>query len=139
MNKIITTNDRETYQAGVNLAKSLKKGDIVFLSGQLGNGKTTFVQGMAKGLGIEKRIISPTFILMRSYRLETGSFFHVDLYRVSYPLDEKSIGLDEVMSGDSIVALEWPERLRKLPGKRIDVQINYLDDSKREILISKHE
>lgn len=71
--KYITNSSEETKKIAENFAKKLKGGDIVALYGELGSGKTTFVQGLAKGLGIKKRIISPTFIIVRSYKIEFKS------------------------------------------------------------------
>src|SRR5438874_1292700 len=106
MQKIITNSSEETQKLGFDLAKKMSKNHNIFaLHGDLGSGKTTFIQGLARGLGIDKRIISPTFIIMRTYKTgirnqESGinNFYHVDLYRIN---DEKGVlglELDETMS-----------------------------------------
>ncbi len=84
-NIFITNNLRETQKLAENLVKRLKKGDVLTLYGNLGSGKTTFVQGLARGFGIKKRIISPTFIIVRSYELKIKNpkqnstlFYHID-------------------------------------------------------------
>ncbi|MBI5122538.1 tRNA (adenosine(37)-N6)-threonylcarbamoyltransferase complex ATPase subunit type 1 TsaE [Candidatus Roizmanbacteria bacterium] len=135
MKKIITTNFEETQQLGFDLAKSLK-GGVVCLYGDLGSGKTTFVQGLARGLGIEKRIISPTFIIMRTYEIEDKNFYHVDLYRIENEKDVEGLGLLEIMKDDaSIVVIEWPEKIENLlPEKRKDIFFKYLDGDRREIV-----
>lgn len=138
MKKIITNNFVETQQIGLEFAKTLKGGEVICLYGDLGSGKTTFVQGLAKGLGIEKKIISPTFIIMRTYRIQNSkNFYHVDLYRIAESKDVESLGLLEIMKDkDNIVVIEWPERIEDLlPEKRIDIIFAYLDEDKREIVV----
>ena len=139
--KYLTTSSEETQNLGETLALELKGGDFLAFYGNLGSGKTTFIQGLAKGLGIERRIISPTFIIMRHYNLSQGNFYHVDLYRTENKHDFLSIGLDQIMEDKSnIAALEWAEKLADmLPSKRIELHFEYLGDSKREITIKKYE
>lgn len=139
--KIVTNNEKETRKLGEEFAKSLKKGDVVALFGGLGNGKTTFVQGLAKGLGIEKRIISPTFIIVRSYKINSDeTLYHVDLYRTRDILDARSVGIDEIMSSDSIVVIEWAEKIKEaLPQKRFEIHFKYLNENDREIEFKKYE
>jgi tRNA threonylcarbamoyladenosine biosynthesis protein TsaE len=111
------------------------------------------VQGLAKGLGIEQRIISPTFIIMRSYQVpdyssseakpnrevldfaRTINFYHVDLYRIETERDVEGLGLfDLIGDPENIMVIEWPEKIEHLlPVKRIDLAFKYLDEDKREI------
>jgi len=149
-NKFITKNFEETQKLGEELAGEIKDGTVVALYGDLGSGKTTFVQGFAKGLGINKRLISPTYIILRTYKIklktknlklktsvqEVKNFYHVDLYRIQNEEDIKGIGLDEIIkNGKDIVAIEWAEKLGKfLPKKRIDVHFRTQGDA-REITI----
>jgi len=114
---------------------------IIALTGELGSGKTTFVQGLARGLGIKKRVLSPTFILMRQYAIRYmpyANFYHVDLYRVENEKDVRGLGLSEIWSNpENIVAIEWAEKIKKiLPKKRIDIRFNYLNNNQRKITIS---
>ena len=153
----ITNSSKATQELGRDFAKVLKKGDIVCLYGDLGSGKTTFVQGLAEGLGIKQRIISPTFIIIRSYSLKSQkskvksqkynskvkslgirTFFHIDLYRID---DEKSItnlGIEEIINDpQNIVAIEWAEKLKSfLPTKRIDVNFFYEKEGVRKVAFS---
>lgn len=136
--KIVTTSFQETQQLGETFAKTLQGGEVLALHGDLGSGKTTFVQGLAKGLGIEQKIISPTFIIMRTYqRRKEKYFYHVDLYRIESEHDVEGLGLLELMhDSNNIVVLEWPEKIANfLPEKRIDVIFEYLSDDKRTIEI----
>ncbi len=141
MNKIRLKNLQETQQFAEEFAKTLKPHDVICLYGDLGSGKTTFVQGLAKGLGIENRIISPTFIIARHYKIKDLVFYHIDLYRTETIHDFLSIGLDEILEDNSnIVAIEWAEKLKEmLPSKRIDIKFELISENEREIAIEKYE
>lgn len=128
----ITNGSEETQKLGRDFAKVLGKGDIVCLYGTLGSGKTTFVQGLAQGLGIKRRIVSPTFIIVRNYRitnydLRFKNFYHIDLYRIENKEDVEGLALEEILNDiQNIVVVEWAERLRTLmPAKRIDVKFSF--------------
>src|SRR3990167_2465256 len=120
--KVFVTNSfRETQELGKDFARFLAGGDIVCLHGDLGSGKTTFVQGLAKGLGIKQRIISPTFIIIRNYKIRindkgfpplgTGminNFYHIDLYRINSDKDIEGLGIEEIINDkNNIVVIEW--------------------------------
>jgi tRNA threonylcarbamoyladenosine biosynthesis protein TsaE len=137
----ITYSYKETQSLGESFAQKLVPGDFVAFYGTLGSGKTTFIQGMAKGLGIKRRIISPTFIIIRHYAIKNGNFYHVDLYRTGNKHDLLSIGLDQIIEDkNNIIALEWAEKMGEfLPQKRIDITCEYLgDDDKRKIIIKRY-
>ena len=134
INKVFITNSsKETKRLGRDFAKVLEKGDVLYLYGDLGSGKTTFVQGLAEGLGVKQRIISPTFIIVRSYKLEVISFYHIDLYRINNEKDIKGLGLEEIINDFSnIVAIEWAEKLKSLtPSKRIDIKFSYRKEARK--------
>ena len=146
-----------TQLAGEKFAEKLlnfwesSKARVAVLYGDLGSGKTTFIQGMAKGLGIKKRIISPTFLIVRNYKMKKSkvksqnynskfkSFYHVDLYRTQDEGDLEGLGLKEILEDpQNIVAIEWGEKLGKLmPKKRCDVKLEYLNEDKRRITIDE--
>ncbi|MBF8249749.1 MAG: hypothetical protein HW400_350 [Candidatus Levybacteria bacterium] len=121
-----SNNFAETQKLGRDFAKTLKKGDLVCLYGDLGSGKTTFTQGLAEGLGIKQRITSPTFIIVRCYELQTPAFakasagkqnlklfYHVDLYRVESEKDLEGLGIEEIINNkNNIVVIEWAEKLK---------------------------
>jgi len=136
-----TNNFNQTINLGKEIAKAIKSGTIITLHGNLGAGKTTFVQGLAKGLGIKKRVVSPTFVLVRSYILDGGrKFHHIDLYRIELKKDIKKLGIAELFEDkNNIIAIEWPEKINNLPKKRIDVFFEYLSDTKREIRVKNYE
>jgi len=133
---------KDTEKIAQILAKSLKGGKIIALFGDLGAGKTVFVKGLAEGLGIKKRITSPTFVFIKSYPVKIGSkpliFHHLDLYRASSNADLQSLGLEEVFSQNSIVVVEWANKIYwDLPKKRIDVKIEKVNAQKRRIEIDR--
>lgn len=149
-NFFITNNFRETQKLAENFIKKLKKGDVITLYGNLGSGKTTFVQGLARGLGIKKRIISPTFIIVREYNLKSQiserkiisknlkSFYHIDLYRIESQNDIKNLGIEEIINGKDIIVIEWAEKMKNLlPKKRWDVKFEDVGESRRKITINQ--
>lgn len=112
---ITATSPADTQAAGAELAAQLCAGEVLLLRGDLGAGKTTFAQGIARGLGVEGPVQSPTFTLIAEYpapRLgPAGHFIHVDLYRLEGPADLASIGLDEYFDCPACVTvIEWPDR-----------------------------
>lgn len=142
---VITKDFLETQKLGEEFASGLKGGEVIALYGDLGSGKTTFMQGLAKGLGIDRNIISPTFIIMRTYKISNSTktflkknLYHVDLYRIENEKDVEGLGLFELMNRqENIVAIEWPDKIENLlPEKRINIYFNYKGDDKREIRIN---
>ena len=141
----ITKSASETQKLGERLAHRLKGGEIVGLVGELGSGKTTFVQGLAKGLGIKKRIISPTFVFIRIYDMQlhetkrktTGKLYHVDLYRIEKTEEVAGLGLEEIWSDPkNIVVIEWAEKIERiLPQKAIKIYFEYVGENKRKVII----
>lgn len=138
----------QTHKIADNLLKNLANANLLCLYGELGAGKTTFVQGLAKSLGIKKRVISPTFVMMREYPIIANSqlliinfLYHIDLYRIESEKDAISLNLKELWSGsNNLVIIEWAEKIKKiLPKKRIDVKFSYVSQNKRKIsIIHRH-
>lgn len=142
--EIVTTSAEETQKFAEEFAQKVKPGEIITLSGELGAGKTTFVQGFAQGLGITQRIISPTFIIMRTYSISSpksrvSNFYHIDLYRTATEKDLEGLGLKDIFADPSaITVIEWPERLgNNFPKKNWDICIENLDENKRKIVVKK--
>ena len=137
--EIITQSPGETQKLGQKIGSDLKSGKfkkrILCLYGDLGSGKTTFIQGLAKGLGVKKRITSPTFVFVKKYY---PNFYHVDLYRIEKLEETKGLGLEEIFSTpQTIVAVEWAEKIKEmLPEGRIDIQFKYLNNKKRRVIIN---
>lgn len=144
MKTYLTKSAEETIALGKKTGQNLQKGEIVCLYGELGSGKTTFIQGLAAGLGIDKRLISPTFIILRTYEIKnqtSKTLCHVDLYRIHSEDDIKGIGLDEIIkNGEDIVAVEWAEKLRGLlPKKRIDIHFKPKNEERKITIEEKNE
>lgn len=136
--KTVTHHPNETEQLGVDLAKNLRPGDVVALYGHLGSGKTTFVRGLAKALGIAQPVRSPTFTLIYEYPLpdELGRLFHIDLYRLENPEDVLQLGLEELIPA-GITVIEWADRaIGLLPDERTEVHFEVLQDQERSITIT---
>lgn len=138
MKTLITNSPAKTKEFSKNFAKDIKPPQILALYGNLGSGKTTFIQGLAEGLGIKKRILSPTFVFIRRYSFGKDlKFYHVDLYRLNSERDVESIGLKEILEEKAIIAIEWPEKVGKiLPKDLIEIKLETISESKRKIQIS---
>ena len=132
---IVSAAERDTEAAGERLAATLAPGDVILLHGQLGAGKTAFVRGLARGLGADPDdVSSPTFTLIQEYRGGKMPLFHVDLYRLeSREVDD--LGLDELLSGQAIVAIEWAERWSDRPAQAIEVTLEHEGEDRRHITI----
>ncbi len=112
--QVRTSDEEQTAAAGERLAAALRAGDVVLLYGQLGAGKTAFVRGLARGFGAPpEEVSSPTFTLVQEYRGRV-TLYHVDLYRLE-PAEVDDLGLDELVVGGGVVAIEWAERWRGRP------------------------
>jgi tRNA threonylcarbamoyladenosine biosynthesis protein TsaE len=131
-----THSPEETRELAKRFADELQPGDILVLKGPLGSGKTCFVQGIARGLGITERYItSPTFVLIREYQGRLP-LYHVDLYRLGSGIEIGMLGLDEYLNGDGVTAIEWPEKMEDgLPERTIKISIECLEEMTRKIII----
>lgn len=129
-----TNSPRETITLAESLVKSIDSPVCIALFGELGAGKTVFVKGLAKGLGIEDTIKSPTFVLMRSYSGRMN-LHHIDLYRIK--MGEEFLPFEETLMDEGITAIEWAERAEEfLPDRRIEVKFKMLSGDSREIAIN---
>ncbi len=124
-----------THKAGQLLAALLEPGDVIGLVGDLGAGKTLLVQGLAVGLGMppEIRVTSPTFALVNEYPGGRLAVVHVDLYRLEAEAELEHIGLDELLDGAGVSAVEWCERFPVLPDDHLHVTIEIESESTRRI------
>ena len=125
----------QTRRTGIRLGGLLNRGDIICLSGDLGAGKTTLVQGIAQGWGSTDPVSSPTFILVNVYRRPDGqTLAHLDAYRLSSALEAEDLDLEPLMENGPVV-IEWPERIAEvLPRERMWVSMRWLADEQRGLL-----
>ena len=137
INTFKSSSVNETIKLAGQFASNLKPGDIVFLKGDLGAGKTVFTKGMAKAFGVsDKKVVSPTFVLMNLYEGKLP-IYHFDLYRLENPEEHKTLQLDEYLYGDGVSVIEWPERLGTFAPKEYWlVELSHNNESTRTICIS---
>ncbi len=134
---IISTSEKETEEAGFELARRLRPGDVVALYGGLGAGKTAFIRGMARGLGIEARATSPTFNIVNEYPGRIP-LFHFDMYRLSGPEELFDIGWEDYLDRGGVCATEWSENVEPVfDGNAIRVHILRMDETSRMITIEE--
>lgn len=155
--EIITKNAKETKEMGRILAEEItamnseqrtannrrKEALIIGLEGDLGSGKTTFIQGMAKGFGIRESITSPTFVILKKYKtnvLCSMSYilylYHIDCYRIKSE-DLLELGFKEIAENpQNIIVIEWAERAKKILKNALRIKFEYLDKNKRKIIVS---
>jgi len=143
MREILTKSQQETSRIAKLLAQEIKrkpltnkKALIIGLEGELGSGKTTFIKAVAKGLGIKRRLTSPSFVLMKKYR----NFYHIDCYRIKNYKDILALDFQEIVSNpQNIILIEWAERIRKiLPKDAIRIRFKILSERQRRVIISNY-
>jgi tRNA threonylcarbamoyladenosine biosynthesis protein TsaE len=143
--EILTKSERETKKIGEILAKEVLKANlkgpfILALEGELGGGKTTFLKGFAKGLGIKEKILSPTFILFRKFQIPNSkfqNFYHIDCYRIEKPREILDLGFREIVSNpENVVAIEWADRIRQIiPRQALWLKFKIPNKNQRQIMI----
>jgi len=139
MTKIISQSDKQTEAFGYKLGRVCAGGEIFALSGDLGAGKTCLSQGIAKGLGLKTKVNSPTFVIMKMYKVSghktVKHLCHIDAYRLSSARELEAIGaLDYLKQSDTVTIIEWPERIKAILPKetiKIDLKINHHKLSER--------
>lgn len=144
--EIITKNPSQTKKAGEVLAKEIlkikpgKKALVLGLEGDLGGGKTTFLQGLAKGLGIKEKILSPTFVILKKFKIKNSkfeTFYHIDCYRIEEVKEILDLGFKEiVVDPKNIVAIEWADSIRKIiPKETIWFKFIFITKNTRQIKV----
>jgi tRNA threonylcarbamoyladenosine biosynthesis protein TsaE len=142
--KHTTKNFKETQKLGEKFVKEVlsirrsapqdknNSAVVLGLTGNLGGGKTTFLQGFAKGLGVKEKILSPTFVIMKRFK----NFYHIDCYRLKNEKDILELGFKDIIKNPkNIVAIEWPEKIKKvLPKNTILIKFKFIDNNTREII-----
>jgi tRNA threonylcarbamoyladenosine biosynthesis protein TsaE len=136
---IETHSPEETERAAAELARQLPPASVVALHGQLGSGKTCFVRGMARAVGVTQPVTSPTFTVVNEYRGSGRPLYHIDLYRVQSADEALALGLDEYIEAGGITAVEWPEcAADALPPGTVHVHITEgASEDERRIVIDQ--
>lgn len=141
-----TKGSGQTKELGKSLAKKILKvgpkeeATIFGLKGELGGGKTTFIQGFAQGLGIKEKILSPTFVIMKKFKLKNNNFshfHHIDAYRLKDPEELLDIGFKNIINNPkNIVVIEWADKIKKiLPKTTTWIHFKFINEEKRRIVI----
>ena len=136
---IYSKNEIETEKAGADFAASLPDGSVVAFYGDLGAGKTAFVRGMARGMGIKSLVNSPTFTIVNEY-IGQRELYHFDMYRLGSADELFDIGWEDYLSRGGVCAVEWSENVAEaFEGDEIVVRIEKLSDSERKISIGEEK
>ena len=153
-----TTSDEETLGIGFQLGKQLNRGSVVCVTGDLGAGKTVFTKGIAKALGVKENVTSPTYVLIKKYKIAKKKskpsknvvvknfqfptsnfqfFYHMDAYRLSDPQEALDLGIEEIWSDpNNIIAIEWAEKISDiLPKNKVDLCFESISENERKIMI----
>lgn len=133
----VSRSPEETQAIGERLGVRLTAGAVVACTGELGAGKTCFLQGLARGLGVASGVTSPTFVLVNQYRGRLP-VYHLDAYRTDSLTELVELGLEEMLDGDGVTVIEWADKLLPLlPARTIHVRIEGLGDEPRRIAIEE--
>lgn len=144
-NLYISSSSVQTKKIGEAVARRiLKKGPktkavVLGLEGDLGAGKTTFLQGFAKGLGVKEKILSPTFVILKKFHIPNSKFqyfYHIDCYRIEKAKDLLDLGFKEIISDPrNIVAIEWPNKIKKIfPKTALMIKLYHLGKKERKVV-----
>ena len=136
--ELITSSKEETIELGKKISQKLFPGAVITLNGDLGAGKTTITKGIGEGLGIKEAINSPTFNILKCYFNNKLNLYHIDAYRLEdVPEEGKNIGLEEVIEGDGVCVIEWPQYIQEMiPFESMNIEILSLGGDKRKLIVS---
>jgi len=137
----ITSSSVQTKKLGEKFAKEIlakkskKKSFVIGLEGELGGGKTTFIQGFAKGLDVKEKILSPTFVILKKFKIKDKNFYHIDCYRIQKSKELLSLGFKEIISNPkNIVTIEWADKVKKImPKNTLWIQFEFINEKTRKI------
>jgi tRNA threonylcarbamoyladenosine biosynthesis protein TsaE len=133
--KIIAKNLSDTEKLGKIIANCIEKGAVICLDGDLGVGKTSLTQFIAKEFGVKEYVVSPTFTIIKEYDGKLP-FYHMDVYRIESEYDMYDLGYDEYIYSEGVTIIEWSHLIEGiLPEERVNIEIRRIDDEKREINI----
>ena len=134
-----TRSEEETIALGEEIGRTLGRGAVVLLTGELGAGKTTIAKGIIQGLGAAAPddVSSPTYTLIHEFG-EDPKVYHIDLYRIEHAREVLALGIDELLDGDAILLVEWGERFPALwPPGHIEIRLAALDETTREVRVTR--
>lgn len=135
--KLTSRCEEDTLEIAENIESEKFPGMVICLDGELGSGKTVFVKGFAKALGIKETVTSPTFSLVKEYYDGEMPLFHMDVYRLDD--SNKNFGLDDYLNQDGVCIIEWPEMIEnQLPEERLDIKIKVIDDETRVLVFTPY-
>jgi len=136
--KYTSRNEEDTMELAENIESEKFAGMVICLNGELGSGKTVFVKGFAKALGITETITSPTFSLVKEYPDGEMPLYHMDVYRLD-DTNNNDIGVEDYLNSDGICIIEWPEMIEdKLPEERLDIKFKVIDDDTRVLVLTPY-
>ncbi len=135
----VSRSPEQTRRIGTRVGALLRAGDVLALSGDLGAGKTTFVQGIAQGWGSTDNVSSPTFVLVNMYRRpDSERLHHMDAYRIQSALEAEDLDIDEMLANGALI-VEWAERiLPALPDEYFLVELSWADEEQRNMVFIPH-
>ncbi len=129
--------EEDTMELAENIESEKFPGMVICLDGELGSGKTVFVKGFAKALGLKETITSPTFSLVKEYPDGEMPLFHMDVYRLDDSTED--FGLDDYLNQDGVCIIEWPEMIEgQLPEERLDIKFKVIDDNTRVLVFTPY-
>lgn len=132
--EIFSRSADQTRRFGMRLGRMLQNGDVLCFSGDLGSGKTTFIQGIAQGWGSVDQVTSPTFVLVNEYyRMDGSTLFHMDAYRIDSTLEAEELDIDRMLH-QGVLVVEWAERIDSiLPKERLTIKMAWVADEQRSL------
>ncbi len=135
--KFTSRSEQDTLELAENIESEKFPGMVICLDGELGSGKTVFVKGFAKALGITDTVTSPTFSLVKEYHDGELPLFHMDVYRLDDAKED--FGLDDYLNQDGVCIIEWPEMIEgQLPEERLDIKFKVIDDETRVLVFTPY-
>jgi len=134
--EIFSRSADQTRRFGMRLGRMLQNGDVLCFSGDLGSGKTTFIQGIAQGWGSVDQVTSPTFVLVNEYyRMDGSTLFHMDAYRIDSTLEAEELDIDRMLH-QGVLVVEWAERIDSiLPKERLTIKMAWVADEQRSLVM----
>lgn len=135
--KYTSRSENDTMELAENIESEKFPGMVICLDGELGSGKTVFVKGFAKSLGITDNITSPTFNIVKEYENGEMPLNHMDVYRIDDA--DESIGFNDYFAGESVTIIEWSDLIKdKLPDERLDIKFKVIDENTRILILKPH-